>query len=195
MELPSFMAAPVPGNGLDNRWGHSVNRKSFKQRPSTSQPCGGLHFVLAQKGLGIFSPLPEPGTWGFCSSSASRVPQNPKILPLSVPTHRNNSENHSIFNLTLKHRHHLQKWDFFFFLPLLGLSINVKRKHMGRGSYPLKKINSLIKEECLVNLPRVKLIGLGADRIFPRCVATQLVLVKMFEVQRRADSQRRSPFE
>ena len=66
---------------------------------------------------------------------------------------------------------------------------------MGRRSYPLKKINSLIKEECLVNLPRVKLIGLEADRIFLRCSAAKLVLVKMFEVQRRADSQRRSPFE
>lgn len=44
----------------------------------------------------------------------------------------------------------------------------------------------------MVNLPRVKLIGLGADRTFLRCSVAKLVLVKVFEVQRRTDSQRRS---
>lgn len=65
---------------------------------------------------------------------------------------------------------------------------------MDRTPHPLKKVNSLIKEECLVNSPGVKLIGLGADGISPGCSAAQLVFIKMFEVQRRADSQR-SPFE
>lgn len=36
---------------------------------------------------------------------------------------------------------------------------------MGRTSHPLKKVNSWIKEGCLVNLPGVQLIGLGTDRI------------------------------
>lgn len=56
---------------------------------------------------------------------------------------------------------------------------------MAGTSHPLKTLNSLIKEECLVNLPGVRLIGLGADRISLPGSAAKLALVKVFEVQRR----------